>query len=136
MKQTDRVVAYYLSSTPNDLANQTRITTRVHERDNNGTISFFEVVDRKVAFGHQGTMVVLKLYGKRRGVAPNSVGHRKVAVEESLAGATDSFLKVVIGQLHVIADDVQRYNWFRLHLRRRMDFRNCSIETVPISPRE
>jgi hypothetical protein len=74
--------------------------------DHHDAIRLDEVINRQVAPWNECVAVVVELDREYLGIESNSICGRKVAVEKRVAPADNSFCKVVVGRLNVVADKI------------------------------
>lgn len=106
----------------------------VDDGDNHGAVRLLEIIDGKVTLGDQGPVVVVEFHCKAPRVEGDSIRGFKVAFKEPVATAMETGIKVVMGELHILADGCQGYDWLARHLRRRIDLFSSSIVSVAIWP--
>ena len=122
------------ASCSHKVPDQFGVTAGVDDGDNHRAIRLLKVIDRKVTFGDQGPVVVVEFYRKAPRIERDSIRGSKVALEESVPPATQTGGKVIIGELHILADIRQGDNWLAGHLWRLIDFFSSSIVSVAIWP--
>lgn len=92
------------------------MTTGVNDRDNHRTVRLLKVINGKVALGDQGPVVIVKLHGKTPRIEDDLIRCGEITFEELVSTAEETSGKVIIGELHILADLLQRDNRLTGHL--------------------
>ncbi|MBI2814193.1 MAG: hypothetical protein HYX71_07905 [Opitutae bacterium] len=107
----------------------------VDDSDNHRTVRLLKATDSQVALGRdQCPVAIVGLHGKTPRIEGDSIRRGKAAREESFPTLAETGGKIVLGELHILADLLQRDNRLAGHLWRRIDFFRSSIVSVATWP--
>ena len=106
------------------------MTAGIDNSNNHRTVLFLKVMDGKVALGDQGPVIIIEFHCKTPRIKGDLICGPKVTFEEFVPTASETGGKIIVGELHILADRLQRYDRLADPLRRWIDFFSSSIVSV------
>ena len=106
----------------------------VDDSDDDRAFRLDEIVDRKIAFRNQGAAIVVEFDRVAPRIEGDLIGDFEVTLEKLVGASAGVSRKIIIRQLHVVADRLQRDHWPDVHLRRWIVFFNSAIVSVTTLP--